>query len=198
MNRFKKSDWQIIANFWQFAAQYKRLIVLGLLSMPFSLAANLLFPWLIIKIVDEQLMAGQLQSLPLMLVFMSAVLVMSYLSDAVYSYSLRLAGQRALFDIRQTLVKRIMQLPRSYFDQTATGLTLSRLTSDIESIGDSFVLGVLGLIKDVLNTVALLIFLYVINWQLATVMLLLFPPILLITQFISRKLRALYQITRSS
>ena len=197
-NKFKKSDWQIIANFWQYAAKYKTLIIIGLLSMPFSLAANLLFPWLIIQIVDQQLMQGQLEQLPLMLGFMAAVLVMSYLSDAIYSYSLRLVGQRALFDIRQALIKRIIKLPRSYFDQTATGLTLSRLTSDLESIGDSFVLGVLGLVKDVINTIGLIIFLYVINWQLATVIVLLFPPILLITKYISQKLRALYQITRSS
>lgn len=198
MSELKKTDWQILGNFWHFAAKYKTLIIVGLSSMPFSVAANLLFPWLMIKIIDEQLTTGQLDQLPLMLIFMTAVLVMNYISDAVYSYALRLVGQRTLFDIRQSLIARIIKLPRSYFDKTPTGITLSRLTSDLESIGDSFVLGVLGIVKDSINTIGLLIFLYVINWQLATVILVLFPPILMITQYVRNKLRTLYQITRSS
>ncbi|BCE00715.1 ABC transporter ATP-binding protein [Marinicellulosiphila megalodicopiae] len=198
MNKIKKSDWQILKIFWKFAAKYKIYIIVGLSSMPFSLAANLLFPWLIIKVIDTQLMTGQLENLPKMLIFMSGVLVMNYISDAVYSYSLRLVGQRSIFDIRQTLIARIIKLPRTYFDNTPTGMTLSRLTSDLESIGDSFVLGVLGIVKDTINTLGLIIFLYIINWQLATVILLLFPPILYITKYASQKLRGLYQTTRSS
>ena len=198
LNKPTKSDWQILFTFWQYAAKYKIYIIIGLSSMPFSLAANLLFPWLMIKIIDEQLMTGQLEQLPLMLMYMSGVLVMNYISDAIYSYSLRLVGQRSIFDIRQTLITRIVKLPRAYFDKTPTGVTLSRLTSDLESIGDSFVLGVLGIVKDTINTLGLIIFLYLINWQLATVILVLFPPILIITKYVSHKLRGLYQTTRSS
>ncbi|MFC3701689.1 ABC transporter ATP-binding protein [Reinekea marina] len=198
MSTLIKTDWQILTGFWHFAAKYKHLIIIGLSSMPFSVAANLLFPWLMIKIIDEQIAQGDLSQLPLMLLYMTGVLIMNYISDAVYSYSLRLVGQRTIFDIRQALIARIIKLPRSYFDKTPTGMTLSRLTSDLESIGDSFVLGVLGIIKDSINTIGLLIFLYVINWQLATVILVLFPPILMITQYVRNKLRTLYQITRSS
>ncbi|MFQ3230190.1 MAG: ATP-binding cassette subfamily B multidrug efflux pump, partial [Reinekea sp.] len=152
MSKLMKSDWQILGSFWHFAAKYKTYIIVGLASMPFSVAANLLFPWLMIKIIDEQLTTGQLDQLPLMLIYMTGVLIMNYISDAVYSYTLRMVGQRTLFDIRQTLIARIIKLPRSYFDKTPTGITLSRLTSDLESIGDSFVLGVLGIVKDSINT----------------------------------------------
>lgn len=193
-----KADWNTLGNFWHFAATYKTLIVIGLASMPFSIAANLLFPWLMIVIIDNHLTQLNLEGLPLLLGWMVAVLVLNYVADALYSYTLRLAGQRTLFDMRQALVARLVKLPRTYFDKTPTGITLSRLTSDIESIGDSFVLGVLGIVKDTLNTVALLVFLYWINWQLALVVTLLFPPILWITEFVRERLRHLYQITRSS
>jgi len=60
------------------------------------------------------------------------------------------------------------------------------------------VLGVLSLVKDSINTVAVLLFMFLINWQLALVVLVIFPPILYLTQYIRNKLRALYLITRSA
>jgi ATP-binding cassette subfamily B protein len=109
-----------------------------------------------------------------------------------------MTGQKAVFDIRMALFERILKLPRTYFDKTPTGVTLSRLTSDLEVIGESFVLGVLSLVKDSINTLAVLIFMFFINWQLALLVLLVFPPVLMLTQYVRNRLRQMYAITRSS
>jgi ATP-binding cassette subfamily B protein len=100
--------------------------------------------------------------------------------------------------MRMALFQRILKLPRTYYDKTPTGVTLSRLTSDLEVIGESFVLGVLSLVKDSINTVAVLIFMFFINWQLALLILLVFPPVLMLTQYVRNRLREMYTITRSS
>jgi ATP-binding cassette subfamily B multidrug efflux pump len=89
-------------------------------------------------------------------------------------------------------------LPRTYFDKTPNGVTLARLTSDLEAIGEAFVLGALSLVKDSINTVAVLLFMFLINWQLALVVLVIFPPILYLTEYIRNKLRAQHLITRSA
>jgi ATP-binding cassette subfamily B protein len=60
------------------------------------------------------------------------------------------------------------------------------------------VLGVLNLVKDSINTLAVLIFMFFINWQLAMVVLLVFPPVLILTQYVRNHLRKMYVITRSS
>ncbi len=194
----KALDLQYLKHFYQFALPYKKTAMLGLAMMPLSIAANLLFPWLVIQVIDKHLTAGKLEGLYELITFMLLVLVVNYLADALYSYFLRKTGELAVFDMRAALFKRILQLPRSYFDKTPTGVTLSRLTSDLEAIGESFVLGILGLVKDSINTVAVLIFMLFINWQLTLVVLVVFPPILYLTQYVRNKLRALYLITRSS
>jgi ATP-binding cassette subfamily B protein len=100
--------------------------------------------------------------------------------------------------MRMSLFDRIMKLPRHYFDKTPTGVTLSRLTSDLESISDSFVLSVLSLVKDTINTIALVILMLVIDWKLTLVVLVVFPPMFYLTNYIRNKMRAMYQITRRS
>ena len=194
----KGLDLQYLKHFYLFAKKYKKTALLGLAMMPLSIAANLLFPWLVIQVIDKHLMAGQFDGLYSLVTFMVMVLIVNYFSDALYSYFLRKTGELAVFDMRAAMFKRILQLPRDYFDKTPTGVTLSRLTSDLEAIGESFVLGILGLVKDSINTVAVLIFMFFINWQLTLVVLVVFPPILYLTQYVRNKLRALYLITRSS
>jgi ATP-binding cassette subfamily B protein len=194
----KSPDLHYLKHFYQFASRYKKTAVIGLLMMPISVAANLLFPWLIIQVIDEHLTPGKYAGMMLLIVIMLVVLVVNYTADAFYTYCLRLTGQKAVFDMRMVLFARILKLPRTYFDKTPTGVTLSRLTSDLEAIGESFVLGVLSLLKDSINTLAVLIFMFFINWQLALLVLLVFPPVLMLTQYVRNRLREMYAITRSS
>ena len=194
----KSLDLHYLKSFYEFAKPYKSTAILGLMMMPLSIACNLLFPWLVIQVIDTKLMVGQFDGLYSLVFWMILVLIVNYLADAFYSYYLRKTGQLVVFDMRETLFSRILKLPRTYFDKTPTGVTLSRLTSDLESIGESFVLGILNLVKDSINTVAVLIFMFVVNWQLTLVVLVVFPPILYVTQYVRNKLRAQYLITRSS
>ncbi|MEH6577792.1 MAG: ABC transporter ATP-binding protein [Amphritea sp.] len=191
-------DIHYLKHFYQFASAYKKTALIGLAMMPLSVAANLLFPWLVIKVIDEHLILRQFDGLAVIIGAMLVVLVINYIADAIYSYCLRLTGQRAVFDMREVLFKRILNLPRAYFDKTPTGVTLSRLTSDLEVIGESFVLGILGLVKDSINTLAVLIFMFYINWQLTLVVLIVFPPVLYLTHYVRNKLREMYIVTRSS
>lgn len=194
----KTLDVKYLKHFYQFASRYKKTALLGIAMMPLSVATNLLFPWLVINVIDEHLTVGIYDGMTFMIGAMLLVLAVNYIADAVYTYCLRLTGQQAVFDIRMALFGRIMKLPRTYFDKTPTGVTLSRLTSDLEAIGESFVLGVLSLIKDTINTLAVLIFMFFINWQLTLLILIVFPPVLFLTQYVRNKLRAMYAITRSS
>ncbi len=194
----KALDLKYLKHFYLYAQRYKKTAYLGLAMMPISIACNLLFPWLVIEVIDKHLTAGKLEGLYELVALMLMVLVFNYLADAFYSFFLRKTGELTVFDMRAALFKRVLELPRSYFDKTPTGVTLSRLTSDLEAIGESFVLGILGLVKDSINTVAVLIFMLFINWQLTIVVLLVFPPILYLTQYVRNKLRGLYVITRTS
>ena len=194
----KALDLKYLKHFYLYAKNYKKVASLGLMMMPVSVASNLLFPWLVILVIDTKLMANQLDGLYILILWMIIVLIVNYLADSFYSYFLRQTGQMAVFKIRMVLFKRILQLPRTYFDKTPTGVTLARLTSDLEAIGESFVLGILSLLKDSINTLAVLLFMFLINWQLALVVLIVFPPILYLTQHVRNKLRSQYLITRSS
>ena len=130
--------------------------------------------------------------------YLVAVLVASYVVDTIYAYNLRKMGQYTITDMRLVLFARVLKLPRSYFDNTPIGVTLSRLTSDLETIGETFVQSVVGLVKDSINTIALLVMMFFIDWKLTLIVLIIMPPVMYLTVHVRNRLRALYKITRSS
>jgi ATP-binding cassette subfamily B multidrug efflux pump len=180
-------DWPLIKRFISFLKPHKKDVILGIAFIPFSVVFSVLYPWLIMKTIDEQLIPGELDGLWFWVIGLLAVLVANYISDAVYNYSLQKAAQKAILDLRTVMFNRVLHFPRHYFDKTPMGVTLTRLTSDLEAINESFAQGFLNMVRDLLITVALLIFLATISWRLTLVLMLIGPLIYYITE----KLRGL-------
>lgn len=194
----KGVDLKYLKHFFKFAKKYKGFAILGIAMLPLSVITSLLFPWLIIQVIDVQLSHGDMDGLLEYVFYLVAVLVASYVVDTIYAYNLRKTGQYTITDMRLVLFARVLKLPRSYFDNTPIGVTLSRLTSDLETIGETFVQSVVGLVKDSINTIALLVMMFFIDWKLTLIVLIIMPPVMYLTVHVRNRLRALYKITRSS
>ncbi|MGF1684709.1 ABC transporter ATP-binding protein [Photobacterium minamisatsumaniensis] len=191
-------DVKYLKHFFKFAKKYKGSAILGISMLPLTVITSLLFPWLIIQVIDVHLSQGNTDGLLLYIFFLLIVLIANYVVDTTYSYNLRKTGQYTITDMRSVLVDRVLKLPRSYFDNTPTGVTLSRLTSDLETIGETFIQSIVGLVKDTLNTIALLVMMLFIDWQLTLIVLVVMPPVMYLTVYVRNRLRALYQVTRST
>lgn len=194
----KGVDLKYLKHFFKFAKKYKGSAILGIAMLPLSVITSLLFPWLIIQVIDVQLSHGGMDGLLEYVFYLVAVLIASYVVDTTYAYNLRKTGQYTITDMRSVLFARVLKLPRSYFDNTPIGVTLSRLTSDLETIGETFVQSVVGLVKDSINTIALLVMMFLIDWKLTLIVLFIMPPVMYLTVHVRNQLRALYKITRSS
>lgn len=194
----KGVDIQYLKHFLQFAKKYKRTAFIGIAMLPLTIMTSLLFPWLIIQVIDVQLSNGNIDGLLEYVFYLVVVLIVSYVVDTTYSYNLRKTGQLTITDMRSVLFARVLKLPRSYFDNTPIGITLSRLTSDLETIGETFIQSVVGLVKDTLNTLALIGMMFYIDWKLTLIVLVVMPPVMYLTVFVRNKLRQMHLITRST
>jgi ATP-binding cassette subfamily B multidrug efflux pump len=188
----KPLRWAVARRFIGHLAPYRGQVALGLGLIPLSVAFAVLFPWLIMRIIDVQLVPMQSEGLLFWCLLLGAVLIGNFLTDAIFNYSLQSAAQYAIRDIRAEMFHRVLNFPRKYFDRTPMGVTLTRLTSDLEAISESFTQGLLSMIRDVLITVALLVFLLFISWELTLVLLLIGPLIYWITEILRRRLRDSY------
>ena len=173
-------------------------MVLGVATVPFSIAATLFLPWLLIQIIDEHVIPGDLEGLFRMLFLMVGAVAVGYFSDSIYTFSLQKTGQLAISAMRSDLYAHILSMPRSFFDQRPIGVILTRLTSDMEALNDSLAIGVLSIFTDFLKTIALLILLIILSWKLTLVVLLILPPIYFVSNFLRSRLRHYYNLTREA
>ena len=182
----------VVRRFLNHFKPYRKQAILGISLIPVSVVFSILFPWMIMQVIDQQLVPAQYDGLMWWAAGLIAVLVGNYIADAAYNFSLMSAAQCAIRDIRSDMFSRVLHFPRRYFDKTPMGVTLTRLTSDLEAISESFTQGLLSMVRDVLVTVALLAFLFVISWKLTLVLILVGPLMYFIIEALRQRLRDAY------
>ena len=168
------------------------------MAIPITVGATLVLPWLVIRIVDDHLMKDQFEGFSELVWASLGVILLGYVADAVYTFSLQKTGQIAIYELRKELYKHILSLPRIFFDQKPVGVILTRITTDLEALGESLAAGVLSVFTDLLKTIALLGVLIYFSWQLTLIILLVLPAIYIISNYLRAKLRLYYNLTREA
>ena len=105
---------------------------------------------------------------PLALVVGVATLVQSATGFGL-SQILGVAAQRAITDMRRTVQAYVLRLPISYFDSTKSGILISRIMTDAEGIRNLVGTGLVQLVGGLITGAAALVVLFVLNWRLTAI-----------------------------
>ncbi|MDY0200831.1 MAG: ABC transporter ATP-binding protein [Bacteroidales bacterium] len=196
--KLSKKDWWLFRKFYKYFKPHKKWLIISFASIPITTAASILFLWLVQRLIDDFIIPGDVTGLKLYTILLSGVLLVNFLFDGIYSYTFSKAGGMAIVDMRRDLFGKTLRFPMSYYDKHPIGVTLSRLTSDMESISESFASGVLGLVADSIKTLALLGYLFYLNLGLSLVLILVVPVIYFVIRFLRKKIRKAFDQSRSS
>lgn len=196
--RSEKGDLRMILRIWRFLRPDAWTLVLALVLTPVIAGLSLAQPYLLKVAIDDHIVPGQLAGLRhIALLYLGAV-VGSYLSEAAYSLALAWGGQRTILRLRRALYAHTLGLAQRFFDKQPAGKLLTRLTSDVESLGESLQAGVVTILLDILLITGILATMFALEWRLSLLLLALAPPLLLALEWIRRQLRRLYLVTRES
>lgn len=86
--------------------------------------------------------------------------------------------ERVMYDLRREMFQKLQQLQFSFFDYAATGWLLSRITSDAERVTELISWGFLGGIWGIIMIIACLTAMFYYHWQLASLVALSIPLLL--------------------
>ncbi|WP_035991603.1 ABC transporter ATP-binding protein [Leptolyngbya sp. KIOST-1] len=180
------SDWRLFLRMWPYIYQHRRALLPPLvLLVPLSLA-NALQPVLIgqaISLIRQEpvmffLEGRTLQGgLNLLVGLLVVTVAIRLLLDGFQSYLVQAVGQRITADIRTDLFTHVTALAVRFFDRTPVGKLITRITSDVDALGDVFSTGAVGIITDVFSILVLLVVMFTMQWQLALMLLALLLPV---------------------
>ncbi|PZV14226.1 MAG: long-chain fatty acid--CoA ligase [Leptolyngbya sp.] len=201
--RHPDSDWRLFLRMWPYIYKHRAALVLPLiLLVPLSLS-NALQPVLIgqaISLIRQEPVMGFLEGrtlqggLNLLVGLLVVTVLIRLLLDGFQSYLVQAVGQNITADIRTDLFTHVTALAVRFFDRTPVGKLITRITSDVEALGDVFSTGAVGIITDVISMLVLLVVMFTMQWQLALMLLcLLLPVTWLIIYFQQRFRKANYK-----
>ena len=97
------------------------------------------------------------------LLFTLGLYVLSALCSFVQGWIMSSVSQRTCYQLRKSIAEKIDRMPMGYFERTSVGDTLSRITNDVDTLGQSLNQGVTQLITSVTTIIGVLIMMLTIN-----------------------------------
>jgi ATP-binding cassette, subfamily B, multidrug efflux pump len=121
------------------------------------------------------------------LLLLAGVYLVSSLFGWMQGWIMAGVTQRTIYRLRQDVDRKLGRLPLSYFDRHARGDVLSRVTNDIDNIGQTLQQSLTQLITSLLTVVGVLVLMLVISPVLAVISLLAVPASIVVTVLIASR-----------
>jgi subfamily B ATP-binding cassette protein MsbA len=177
---------ELLRRFWPDARPYRRRLAVGLFLAALVPAIETVEIYLFKLVVDDVLVPAEFAALlPLALAYVGLTLLTGVVTFAD-DYLAAWVGEHFLLDLRTRVFAHVQDLSSHTLDQRRLGDLLQRLTSDVSAI-ESFVLAGIG---DGLSALLRILFfsaaLFVIQWQLALVALIVTPLFFVVARHFSR------------
>ena len=106
-----------------------------------------------------------------------------------YDISIKLAGQKAIQDIRNDVYGSTIRKDMDFFNRRATGELMSHMTNDIGMMQEGMANVVCGLFRDLISFISLLCVIFYRNWQLAILCFVVLPVTIYPAQLIGKKIK---------
>ncbi|NMC74566.1 MAG: ABC transporter ATP-binding protein, partial [Geobacteraceae bacterium] len=193
----KAYDRRLLARFLRYLRPYRWLVVWSLLLLPLIAVAKLSQPWLLKIAIDSHITAGRMEGLPLLSLAYFSLILADGLLTYLEIYLLQSLGQRVMFDMRVQLFAHIQRLSASFFDRTPTGGLVTRVTSDVEALGEMFTAGIISIVGDILVLVGIIGVMLWMNLKLSLVTFTVLPVLLYIVFAFRTSMRSAFREVRA-
>ncbi|CAN5356364.1 lipid A export permease/ATP-binding protein MsbA [soil metagenome] len=105
------------------------------------------------------------------------------------SYLLSYIANRVQVDLRAEMFARLIRLPVPFFDKHASAGIITKLTADVNNIGQASGHALTVLVRDSLSSIGLLSYLLWLNWKLTGIAIVIMPVVVFSTGYLGRRLR---------
>jgi ATP-binding cassette, subfamily B, multidrug efflux pump len=184
--RARETDWRLLLRLLPYAKENRQLLAIALtLLVPLALS-DAIQPILVgqtISLLRSEPTAWFLQGvsltqgLNLLVLLLMLTIAIQLTLNGFQSFLIQKVGQQITASIRDDLFNHVTSLAVRFFDRTPVGRLITRLTSDVDALGDVFSTGAIGIVSDLFSMLVITLLMFTLQWQLALLLLLLLLPI---------------------
>ncbi|HIK07845.1 MAG TPA: ABC transporter ATP-binding protein [Trichormus sp. M33_DOE_039] len=203
---------QILEKFSSYIHQQKILIAGSFLALVLETGLHLLEPWPLKYVFDYILIPSHTNSVnftqtyglsPVLLLTISAIAIVvisgiSSIAAYLSTYGMSLAVVRILSEVRADVFNHLQHLSLSFHQKSKSGDLIARVTADIEKMRTVTVKTALPLFTNTFSCLGMLGIMFWLNWELALVVMAIFPVLMLLTSNMISRIRKFAKKHRDS
>ncbi len=166
-----KTLWRLLG----YLRPYVLVLILALLLVMLGSALGVVQPLVVRWVIDRVISERRSNLLGLGALFVLGIALVRAVLNFCQRYAMEYMAQKAVFDLRNALYKRMQQLSYSFYDKAETGQLMSRLVGDVEACQRFLGMGLIQTTTHLLTFCAIVGILFWMNLQLALVALVFMP-----------------------
>jgi ABC-type multidrug transport system fused ATPase/permease subunit len=203
--KLSKDSVQKAKRIFKYLKPYKGVFIIGWIFLVLSSSAGLLFPYLL-----GQLLGGEdTTSAPIggtdtsmleninfeNINTLALLLLILFILQSVFSFFrivlFTKVTENTMRDIRKDAFSKLIYMPMNFFNKNKVGELTSRLSSDITLIQDTLRTTIAEFFRQIIIIIGSIIFITIVSWQLALIMLATVPIMAVIAVLFGRFIRKL-------
>lgn len=184
----KKNDHGVFAAVRMAAASHRLLTVGTVLCVAASVAASLLPPLLLARVIDR-LTVGLPLSFRVVLLYFGSLALEGVLTSAQESL-LVLFGQRMTHALRSEMSRKLSRLPAGTLAEQNPGEVAARFSGDVDTVEALFTSGIISMAADACRIISIMGVIAVKNTGLALILLLVLPLFAVFTRYVQKRMLA--------
>jgi ABC transporter fused permease/ATP-binding protein len=195
--KLNKQNLGKLKGIFRFVWPYRANFFWGMLFLLMSSLTLLTFPFVAGKLIDtasgKEWLLNDINSIALVLL---GILLVQSVFSFFRVWLFAKVSESSMRDIRTALYAKLVQLPMTFFDKRRTGELISRITSDVSLLQDTFSVTLAELFRQIITLLAGVGFLIVTTPKLTLFMLATFPVLIILAMVFGRFIRKLSKQTQ--
>jgi ATP-binding cassette, subfamily B, multidrug efflux pump len=185
----KTFDRANLARLWPFVKPQGRLLAVSLGSLVVLAGLALVRPLVMRAGFDAAAGAGGASSLYKAGALLAGIVIFEQVMTFAQMLALQVVGARAMADLRNHVFAFLHSRRLAFFDQQPVGRLVTRVTNDIDAIGEMFASGALNAFGDILKLVGIVVVMVIVNWKLALIAFAALPIVGLLVNWVRGRAR---------
>lgn len=148
------------------------------------------------RIVDDGILMRNTDVLKQILTTYAGLLLVQAVAVFGFIYMVSVIGERIRFDLRQQLFAHLQSLSLSYYSRTPLGWIMARVTNDTERVAELVTWGILDSTWGLVNIATSMIFMILINWNMALVVFAALPILLWVAVEFRKRILKQFRLVR--
>ena len=182
---------------WRLIRPHSTLLATAVVLVLLLSLTELAGPYFTQQAIDRYIAPRRLDGSQWLALLWFLVLVVNGLARYAQLQLTNVIGQRLMFNLRNAIFAHWQRMGVAFFDRTAVGELVSLISNDVDAINQVFTGGLILGVGNVVSAVFIIVFLLLINWSLALLVLGMAVVMLVAATLITRQMRQAQRWTRS-